>query len=262
MNDLSFNDINEIIDVVKKAYQELNNINDKNIKNKELNDIVTDVDLFMEKRIVSFINEKWPQHSIYSEEIGNDEKNSEDQWFIDPIDGTINFASGLPLFATSIALRHNRDTIFGIIFDWSANDVYYTIKGKGSFCNGKQIHVSNNSLLKNSVVSFCLTSHYNQEHIKKVLNIEEKLADKVRGLRLIVSAAIELAWCASGKLDGCLNVKPSIGLSSAAGKLLVQEAGGKITNLLGNDRNEIDTMLVTNGLIHNKIVAVLNDDKI
>ena len=118
--------------------------------------------------------------------------------------------------------------------------------------------MSDNELLKDSIVSFCLTSHYNQEHIKSILNVEEKLADKVRGLRLIVSAAIELAWCASGKIDGCLNVKPSIGLSSAAGKLLVQEAGGKVTNLLGNERNEIDTMLVTNGLIHDEIVKALN----
>ena len=75
---------------------------------------------------------------------------------------------------------------------------------------------------------------------------------------MIVSAAIELAWCASGKIDGCLNVKPSIGLSSAAGKLLVQEAGGKVTNIQGNVRENIDTMLVTNGKIHNEIVSVIN----
>ena len=259
MNELNFNIVDEIIEAVKNAFEESKNIKEKNIKNKELNDIVTDIDLFMEKRIVSFIKERFPAHSIYSEEVYNDEKDSEYQWLIDPIDGTINFAVGLPLFATSIALRKNKETILGIIFDWSANDVYYTIKGKGAFCEGKQIHVSNNRLLKDSVISFCLTSHYNQEHIKQVLNVEENLADKVRGLRLIVSAAIELAWCASGKLEGCLNVKPSIGLSSAAGKLLVQEAGGKVTNLLGNERNEIDTMLVTNGLIHEEIVTVLND---
>lgn len=250
--------INEIIEVVKNAYEESKNIKEKNINNKELNDIVTDVDIFMEKKIVSFIKEKFPEHSIYSEEVGNDEKDSEYQWLIDPIDGTINYAAGLPLFATSIALRKNKETILGIIFDWGMNDVYYTIKNEGAFCNGEKIQVSKNGLLKDSIISFCLTSHYNQEHIKSVLNIEERLADKVRGLRLIVSAAIELAWCASGKIDGCLNVKPSIGLSSAAGKLLVQEAGGKVTNLLGNDRNEIDTMLVTNGLIHDEIVSILN----
>lgn len=258
MECIDFNMIDEIIEVTKNAFEESKKIKNININNKELNDIVTDVDLFMENKIVLYIKQKFPNHSIYSEEVGNDEIDSEYQWLIDPIDGTINFAAGLPLFTTSIALRRNKSTILGIIFDWSSNDVYYTIKGKGAFCNGKQIYVSNNSTLNNSVISFCLTSHYNQEHIKSVLQIEEKLADKVRGLRLIVSAAIELAWCASGKLEGCLNVKPSIGLSSAAGKLLVQEAGGKVTNLLGNERNEIDTMLVTNGLIHNEIVKVLN----
>lgn len=256
--DFSVNDINEIVDVVKQAFDKSKSIKEKNINNKELNDIVTDVDLFMENRITSFIKNKYPEHSVYSEEVGNDEKDSEFQWLIDPIDGTINFAAGLPLFATSIALRQNKEIILGIVFDWSNNDVYYAIKGSGAYCNDKRIHVSSNNQLKDSVISFCLTSHYNQEHIKKVLNVEEKLADKVRGLRLIVSAAIELAWCASGKLEGCLNVKPSIGLSSAAGKLLVQEAGGKVTNLLGNERNEIDTMLVTNGLIHEEIVAALH----
>ena len=116
-------------------------------------------------------------------------------------------------------------------------------------------------MLSDSIISFCLTSHYNEKHIKEVLNVEEKLASKVRGLRLIVSAAIELAWCASGKIDGCLNVKPSIGLSSAAGKLLVQEAGGKVTNLQGNPRENIDNMLVTNGNIHNEIVSAINGGK-
>ena len=78
---------------------------------------------------------------------------------------------------------------------------------------------------------------------------------------MIVSGAIELCWCASGKIDGVLNVKPSVGLSSAAGKLFVTEAGGKITNLKGNSREKIDTLLVTNGKIHNEILKVLNWNK-
>ena len=151
----------------------------------------------------------------------------------------------------------NNTAIMGIIFDWSQNDVYYGIKDKGAFCDGKPIHVSECNKLNNSIISFCLTSHYNEKHIKEVLDIEGKLASKVRGLRLIVSAAIELAWCASGKIEGCLNVKPSIGLSSAAGKLLVQEAGGMVTNLNGDLRENIDTMLVTNGKIHEEIVSAI-----
>lgn len=250
--------IDNLIEVVKNAYKESKNIKNKNIQNKELNDIVTDIDIYIEREIISFINKNFPNHSIYSEEIGENDKKSEYQWFIDPIDGTINFASNIPLFATSIALRKNGDTILGIIFDWSRNDIYYCIKGQGAFCNNELIHVSNTSTLKNSIISFCLTSHYNNDHIKKVLNVEEKLAPKVRGLRLIVSAAIELAWCASGKIDGCLNVKPSIGLGSAAGKLLVQEAGGIVTNLNGEKRKNIDTMLVSNGQIHDEILSSIN----
>ena len=103
-----------------------------------------------------------------------------------------------------------------------------------------------------------LTSHYSNEHIKDVLCVEEKLASKVRGLRLIVSGAIEICWCASGKKDGVINVKPSVGLSSAVGKLFVEGAGGKITNFVGDKKEKIDTMLVTNGKIHNKLVEILN----
>lgn len=257
--EIDFKFVQEFIVIIKNAYNEAMKISNKNIRNKELNDIVTDIDVFMEDKIVKAIKEMFPNHSIYAEESGEVNNNSEYEWLIDPIDGTINFASDIPLFATSVALRKNGDTILGIIIDYSQDDVYYCIKGQGAFCNGKHINVSKNDKLNNSIISFCLTSHYNDKHIKEVLKIEEKLASKVRGLRLIVSTAIELAWLASGKIDGCLNVKPSIGLSSAAGKLLVQEAGGKVTNLQGNIRENIDTMLVTNDNIHKEIVLVIND---
>lgn len=258
--EINFDFINELIKVVKNAYEQTRKMNNINIKNKEKKDIVTDIDIYMEKQIIYFIKQKFPNHSIFSEEVGDDgNKSSEYQWLIDPIDGTINFATEIPLFATSIALRKNYDTIFGIIFDYSQNDIYYCIKKQGAYCNGKPIKVSNNNQLKNSVISFCLTSHYNETHIKEILNIEEKLASRVRGLRLIVSAAIELAWCASGKIDGCINIKPSVGLSSAAGKLLVKEAGGKVTNIEGKQRKNIDTMLVTNGKIHNEILSVIKE---
>lgn len=233
---------------------------DKNVRNKELNDIVTDVDIFMETKIIEKIRECFPEHSIYSEEKGEIIGNSDYVCFIDPIDGTINFDAKIPLFSTSIALKKNDDTIFGFVIDYSQNDIYYAFAGKGAYCNGERLEVSNNDKLNNSILSFCLTSHYSDELIKEVLNVESKLASKVRGLRLIVSSAIELCWCASGKIDGIINVKPSVGLSSAAGKLFVKEAGGKITNLNGNERSKIDTLLVTNGKIHNELVKILNNN--
>ena len=253
---IDYNLVNELKEVILKSYKEALKL-DKNIRNKELNDIVTDVDIYMETKIIEKIKELFPDHAIYSEERGAISGESEYVWFIDPIDGTINFVAGIPLFSTSVALKQNDETIFGLVIDYNQDDIYYAFKGQGAYCNNEKLNVSNNDTLKNSILSFCLTSHYNTEHINDVLEVERKLASRVRGLRLVVSGAIELCWCASGKIDGVINVKPSIGLSSAAGKLFVEESGGKITNLKGEKRKKIDTLLVTNGKIHNELVEIL-----
>ena len=255
--DIDINLVKELKSIIVQAYEEALKLNNHVMK-KELNDIVTDVDIYMESKIINKIKEWFPEHSIYSEEKGKIIGNNEYVWFIDPIDGTINFASKIPLFTTSIALKKNDKTIFGFVYDYSQNDVYYAFYGNGAYCNEERLKVSSTSKLEDSILSFCLTSHYNDEHIKKVIELEEKLASKVRGLRLIVSGALELCWCASGKIDGMFNVKPSIGLSSAAGKLFVHEAGGKITNLKGNQIDKIDTLLVTNGKIHDDLVKLIN----
>jgi myo-inositol-1(or 4)-monophosphatase len=245
-------------DLVVTLYNEAKEINNLNVVNKELNDIVTDIDLYMEKGIVKKLQEWFPEYSIYSEEMGECNKKGEYEWFIDPIDGTINFVSGLPLFTTTMALNKNGETIFGFIYDYTRNDLYYAIKGEGAYCNGEKISVSSTENLSDSIISFLLTSHFNDERIAQTLEVEKNLANKVRGLRLIVSASIELAWCATGKIEGCINVKPSIGLGSAAGKLMVTEAGGQVTNIKGNKRRKIDTMLVSNGKIHKELVNALN----
>lgn len=250
--------VNKIVKLLKTSYEESKDIKEKNIKNKELNDIVTDVDIFMEKKIVYAIQAWYPDHSIDAEEGGRNNKNSEYEWLVDPIDGTVNFAAGLPLFSTSIALKRNNEIIFGIVVDYSNDDVYYAIKGEGAFCNNEPIKVSIHNELNSCLVSVVLSPDYNEAYIKKVLAVEEKLAPKIRGLRLICSSAIELCWLASGKTDGFIKVKPSKGLGSTAGKLIAQEAGGKVTNLFGNKQESNDTLLVTNGLIHNEIISTIN----
>ena len=258
--DINIKLIEYMTEKILKIYNDSKNIKDLDIKKKEGNDIVTAVDIYIEKNIINVIKEIFPEHAIYSEEALEEKKKSDYEWLIDPIDGTINFAAGIPLFTTSIALKKKNEIILGIILDYNQNNIYYALKGQGAFCNGQKIQVSNHDKLKDSIISFCLTSHYNDKYIKDVLYVEEKLAAKVRGLRLIVSQALELCWCASGKIDGLINVKPSIGISSAAGKLLVAEAGGKITNLKGNKQNKKDTLLVTNQKIHNEILKVLKEE--
>ncbi len=246
-----------VVKIAKKAYKNARKIKQNLIENKELNDIVTSVDKVMEREIVDNLAKLFPTHSFYGEEYGQSNNASEYDWLIDPIDGTINFAAGIPLYGTSIALRKDKETIFGVIFDWENRDIYHAVKGQGAFKNQEKLQVSSRQNLNECIVSYCLTSHYEQKHIDAVLAVVKKLAAKVRGLRLIVCSTTELAWLASGKTDAMLNVKPSIGLSSCAGKLIVAEAGGKITNLQGNPQTDKDTMLISNGKIHNEILKAI-----
>ena len=254
------NAVKRVIKIVKKYYKESQKIKNS-VLHKELNDIVTDVDVFMEENIIKELKKFYPTHSFYAEESGQTltNNNAEDffQWLIDPIDGTINYAAGLPLFATSVALQKNGETILGVVFDHGQGDIYTAIAGKGAFKNSEKLQVSKRKKLSDCIVSFCLTSHYNEEHTTKILDVAKKLSPKLRGLRLIVSSAIELCWLASGKIDGVINIKPSVGLSSAAGKLFITETGGKVTNVEGDPRQKIDTMLCTNGMIHDEIVKLV-----
>ena len=151
---IDFDLIEYMKEKILKIYNDSKNIKDIEIKNKDGNDIVTAIDLYMERNIIKVIKEIFPEHSIYSEECGEEKNKSEYEWFVDPIDGTINFATGIPLFSTSIALKKNDETILGIVLDYNQNDIYYALKGKGAFCNGKKLQVSNNDKISDSIISF------------------------------------------------------------------------------------------------------------
>lgn len=134
---------------------------------KELNDIATFTDRFMEQAIVEGIRQRFPDHTFIGEEYGENRGESPYEWLIDPIDGTVNFAAGIPMFGTTLALRKNKETIFGIIFDWPNNAIYYAIKGEGAYCGTMKLRVSQRSRLDESIVSICLTSSYNTEYSEK-----------------------------------------------------------------------------------------------
>lgn len=246
--------VNKFTYLLKKAYEESFNINDMNINKKEKNDIVTDIDIYMEDKIIEAINNWYPSHSIYCEESGSSNKDSEYCWFVDPIDGTVNFASELPIFSTAITLKYNDEIIFSIVLDYNNDKVYHAIKDLGAFCNNEPIKVSEEGNLKNCIIGFGLTSEYSKDQIESTLDFERNIVTKVRSLRLIGSSAIELCWLASGKLEGFLKLKPSMGLGTMAGKFIAKEAGAMITNSAGEEQKDIDTILVSNGLIHIKIL--------
>lgn len=230
---------------------------------KEQRDIVTNTDIFIEKRLIERLRKEYPTHFFSSEEVGeaiiNENLKDVFEWVIDPIDGTINFASGLLWFSTSICLKYNNELVIGIVYIHSTKELYSAIRGKGSYCNGLPIHVSDTQFLEQSVLSFMLTSHYTLQQVEYILHIVKNLSMKTRGLRLLVSQAMELCLIASGKLDGTVCIK-SRGFSSSAGALIVQEAGGRVTTISGDERdNKATSLLVSNGIIHDELVRVSNE---
>lgn len=248
---------NYLVPLVTDIYHKAAKHTAQEIEKKELNDIATFTDRFMEQEIVAGIKKRYPDHKFIGEEYGESENKSPYEWLIDPIDGTVNFAAGIPMFGTTLALQKNKETLFGIIFDWPNNKIYYSIKGEGAYCGTDRLCVSQRSRLDESVVSICLTSSYDTEYSEKVLRCIKRLQPYVRGIRIIVCTVYELIWLATGKTEAMINVKPSIGLSSCAGKLIVSESGGKVTNLANRLRKEKDDLLITNSVLHDAIYDII-----
>lgn len=228
---------------------------------KEERDIVSEVDIEAENEIIGTLRKHYPHHYFSSEEAGKAKRenslSNRYEWIIDPLDGTINFVSGLPFFSTSIALQRNGKTLIGVILNHHSGEIYTSITGRGSFLNGKKLRVSEKRDLGDSVFSFMLTSHYDEKQIESILRIVKRLAMVSRGLRLFVSQAIELAYIATGKLEGTVCIK-SRGFSAAAGVLLVREAGGIVTDIQGyRFGNSSRSLLATNSVIHGELLEIL-----
>lgn len=246
--------------VIELGYSLRESKNNLTTNLKESLDIVTNMDFFIQDEIIKFIQHTFNKHQIFSEELKNEYPYNLNKfiWILDPIDGTINYASGLPFYSISLALQKNNITLLGIIFAPELNEFYYSIKGKGAFLNEKQIYVSNKNFIKESTISFMLTSHYSEKENEIILSLIKSISPYFRGLRLLVCLSLELGYIASGRLDGTLCIK-SRGYSSAAGVLLVKEAKGQITNLSGEVYSmQSKNILATNKNIHDQIIKLIN----
>lgn len=227
----------------------------KSIKKKRQNDFVTNADYESEKFIISKIKEKYPEHSIVSEEKGEEINNSDYTWYIDPLDGTTSFIHGLPMFGVSIALAKKGDIILGVIYLPFFDELYVAEKGKGAYINGKRTRVSENSDVKNSLINISSTRVVDDEaHIKKVTRILRKFP----GSRIIGGASFNLCQVAKGCLDAYVISEPSP-WDIAAGFLIIREAGGKATSLdkSGFSVETKKDIIVSNGKIHDQIVKSL-----
>lgn len=235
--------------------------NDFKISNKEgVNNLVTEADHASEQAILAVIKSTFPDHQILAEESGETAMDSDYKWIIDPIDGTVNFAHGIPLNCVSIGIEHKGDIIMAAVFNPHMNEFYFAEKGKGATLNDKPIQVSGET----KTIKACLVTGFPYTYINSPngpLEIFERFVRKGVPVRRLGSAAIDLCWVAAGRFDGFYEHKLEP-WDSAAGYLIVEEAGGKVTDLDGNKFSVYQhKVLATNGKIHDEMLAVIHNKK-
>ena len=221
-------------------------------------DLVTEVDRACEGLAVAKIEEMFPEDSILAEEGGGtDRKNALWRWIIDPLDGTTNYAHGYPRFCISIGIEREKERTLAVIYDPIMDELYHAIRGGGAFRNNLKISVSQESLMERSLLATGFA--YDQKRSKRE-NVEYFAAflQTARAMRRDGSAALDLCYVASGRLDGFWELKLSP-WDVAAGYLLVEEAGGRISNLAGGAAfGSGREVVASNGIIHDSMLKVIN----
>lgn len=202
----------------------------KRVDHKGVIDLVTEVDLLSEEQIIGIIKKDFPQHQIVAEEGGGGEERSDYIWWIDPLDGTTNFVHGYPHYAVSIALEFRGEITLGIVYDPIREELFSAVKGEGASLNRAPLAVSSIRSLERSLLATGFP--YDRDQQTRALSLFDGLLSRVQGIRRDGSAALNLAYVAAGRLDGFweLGLRP---WDTAAGVLLVKEAGGAVSNFQG-----------------------------
>jgi myo-inositol-1(or 4)-monophosphatase len=219
-------------------------------------DLVTEADLQSEKLILESMGRHFQKDTFITEETGQHGAASKRVWLIDPLDGTINFAHELPFFAVSIALQVQGETMLGVVYNPCTQELFEAAKGSGAFLNRKPITVSKTPRLVDSLLAtgFPYTIHQNPGDVMQRLN---NLIVRGQGIRRIGSAAMDLCYVAAGRFAGYWeqDLKP---WDTAAGAILAEEAGGRVTDFEGNPFTPyLKTVVASNSLIHDDMLKAL-----
>ncbi|MBI4459320.1 MAG: inositol monophosphatase [Acidobacteria bacterium] len=220
-------------------------------------DLVTEADRASEDFILGQLRNRFPDHAVLAEESGGHSGSSVYRWYVDPLDGTTNFAHGFPVFAVSIALEREQEIILGVIYDPTRDELFVAAKGEGASLNGCPLRVSQVARLEESLLTTGFPSR--KRHENPNIHFYHQLNMRTHGVRRPGSAALDLAYVAAGRMDAFweINLKP---WDLAAGKLLVEEAGGCVTDLPG-DAHQLDSpsIVASNGLIHDAVLGVFRE---
>jgi myo-inositol-1(or 4)-monophosphatase len=232
------------------------------ISNKEgINNLVTEVDHKCEEVIFEIIKKNYPEHYILSEESGEIIQESNYKWIIDPIDGTINFANHIPVCCVSIGIEVNGKMQMGTVYNPFVEEFFFAERGNGATLNQQQIYVSTRKELTRS----CLATGFPYTYLDMTngpLEVFSKFIRKGIPVRRLGSAAIDLCYVAAGRFDGFYEHKLNT-WDSAAGFLIVEEAGGKVTDIRGNPYDPYKHgIIATNGIIHADLLAVVQGGEV
>jgi len=218
---------------------------------------VTAADRASEVLIRERVSRQFPSHDVLGEEQGLSDTGSEYRWYVDPLDGTTNFAHGYPVFCVSMALEHRVPgeqgmRVAGVVFDPTRDELFTAVPGRGAYLNGTAIHVSKATQLKECLVATGFPSH--KRHKNPNIHFYHQITLRTHGVRRAGSAALDLCNIACGRFDGFweFNLNP---WDTAAGVLIVEEAGGKVSRFDGS-AFEIDSRetLASNGLVHEALL--------
>ncbi|MBN1612977.1 MAG: inositol monophosphatase [Deltaproteobacteria bacterium] len=221
-------------------------------------DIVTEADRMSESLIISRIRDRYPRHTILSEESPMTEGDPATRWIIDPLDGTTNYAHGFPVFCVSIALERDGDICLGAVYNPMLDEMFAAERGKGAFLNGRKIWVSATATLRRGLLATGFPYDIRQTN-ENNMNYFNSMALNAQAIRRAGSAALDMAYVAAGRFDGFweLKLRP---WDTAAGWLLIREAGGTVTDLVGQPFHlESPHILASNGYLHGAMISVIHN---
>ncbi len=222
--------------------------------------LVTDVDQACEEAILKIIRKEYPDHGILTEDSGAFTKVSEYKWIIDPLDGTTNYAHGFPVFCVSIGLEHKGQVILGSVYEPTLDQMFVGIRGKGASLNGKKIRVSKGAPLNTALLATGFAYNVRTKTENNLRHFTNFIMT-AQAIRRVGAAAVDLCYVACGRFDGFweLDLCP---WDTAAGLLILKEAGGKVTRFDGTAYSIYDKEIVaSNGIIHSEMVKVLQQGR-
>ncbi len=229
----------------------------KDIRKKGAIDLVTEADIASERVIIETLRETFPDHSVLAEEGGNVEGDPRYRWIIDPLDGTTNYSHGLDLFAVSIAFFQEAVPKAGVVFNPLTGELFEAAAGRGARLNGRPIGVSEQTELRESLLVTGFPYNFN-EMMPRLLERFARCLSASQGVRRLGSAALDLCFVACGRFEGFWeqNLKP---WDTAAGLLVLQEAGGRVTDFSGRPFHvDMKEILATNGRVHEQMLALMS----